>query len=56
MKAMEAMEALNKVIQIMGIETGDTLVKKFTGYMDGVLEWNEKVNLKIGRASCRERV
>lgn len=45
MEAMEAMEALNKVIQIMGIETGDALVKKFTGYMDGVLEWNEKVNL-----------
>ncbi|MGN0269406.1 MAG: RsmG family class I SAM-dependent methyltransferase, partial [Candidatus Weimeria sp.] len=42
---MKAMEALKKALQTMGIETEEALLKKFIGYMDGVLEWNEKVNL-----------
>ena len=42
---MEAMEALKEALQTMGIETEEALLKKFIGYMDGVLEWNEKVNL-----------
>ena len=42
---MEAMEALRKALRTMGIETEETLLKKFIGYMGGVLEWNEKVNL-----------
>ena len=42
---MEATDALKKALQTMGIETDDALIKKFTGYMNGVLEWNEKVNL-----------
>ena len=42
---MEAMDALKKALRTMGIETEETLLKKFIGYMGGVLEWNEKVNL-----------
>lgn len=42
---MEAMEALRKALRTMGIETEEALLKKFIGYMNGVLEWNEKVNL-----------
>ena len=42
---MEATDALKKALRTMGIETEETLLKKFIGYMGGVLEWNEKVNL-----------
>lgn len=38
-------ETLKKALEVMGAPAGDENVNKYHKYMDGILEWNEKVNL-----------
>ena len=38
-------EALRKALEVMGAPADDETVNKYQQYMDGVLDWNEKVNL-----------
>ena len=38
-------EALRKALEVMGAPADDETVNKYQRYMDGVLDWNEKVNL-----------
>ena len=42
---MEALNPLKKTLEAMNIENSQELIEKFRIYMEGVLEWNEKVNL-----------
>ena len=42
---MEALNPLKKSFEAMNIENSQELIEKFRIYMEGVLEWNEKVNL-----------
>ena len=42
---MEAVNPLKKTLEAMNIENSQELIEKFRIYMEGVLEWNEKVNL-----------
>ena len=42
---MEALNPLKKTLEAMNIENSQELIEKFRMYMEGVLEWNEKVNL-----------
>ena len=42
---MEALNPLKKTLEAMNIENSQELIEKFLIYMEGVLEWNEKVNL-----------
>ena len=42
---MEALNPLKKTLEAMNIENSQELSEKFRIYMEGVLEWNEKVNL-----------
>lgn len=42
---MEALNTLKKSLAAMNIENSQELIGKFRIYMEGVLEWNEKVNL-----------
>ena len=42
---MEALNTLKKSFEAMNIENRQELIEKFRIYMEGVLEWNEKVNL-----------
>ena len=42
---MEALNPLKKTFEAMNIENSQELIEKFRIYMEGVLEWNEKVNL-----------
>lgn len=42
---MEALNPLKKSFEAMNIENRQELIEKFRIYMEGVLEWNEKVNL-----------
>ena len=39
------MEALKKALELMGGPSDEVTVNKYQQYMEGVLEWNEKVNL-----------
>lgn len=39
------MEALKKALELMGGPSDDITVNKYQQYMEGVLDWNEKVNL-----------
>lgn len=45
MEDKEAMESLKKVLACLGAENDDKTIEKFRCYMEGVLYWNEKVNL-----------
>lgn len=45
MEAMEAMKALKKALQTMNARADETVLDKFRSYMEGVLDWNEKINL-----------
>ena len=38
-------EALRKALEVMGASADDETVNKYQQYMEGVLDWNEKVNL-----------
>ena len=38
-------EALRKALEVMGAPADDKTVNKYQQYMEGVLDWNEKVNL-----------
>ena len=42
---MEALNTLKKSFEAMNIENRQELIEKFRIYMEGVIEWNEKVNL-----------
>ena len=42
---MEALNPLKKTLEAINIENSQELIEKFRIYMEGVLEWNEKVNL-----------
>ena len=42
---MEALNPLKKTLEAMNIENSQELSEKFRIYMEGVIEWNEKVNL-----------
>ena len=42
---MEEMIALKKALGALGAESSEQVLKKFRTYMDGVLRWNQKVNL-----------
>lgn len=42
---MEALNTLKKSLAAMNTENSQELIGKFRIYMEGVLEWNEKVNL-----------
>ena len=42
---MEELNPLKKTLEAMNIENSQELIEKFRIYMEGVLEWNEKVNL-----------
>ena len=42
---MEALNTLKKSLAAMNIENSQELIGKFRIYMEGALEWNEKVNL-----------
>ena len=42
---MEPLNPLKKTLEAMNIENSQELIEKFRIYMEGVLEWNEKVNL-----------
>ena len=39
------MEALKKALELMGGPSDEVTVNKYQQYMEGVLDWNEKVNL-----------
>ena len=39
------MEALKKALELMGGPSDEVTINKYQQYMEGVLEWNEKVNL-----------
>lgn len=39
------MDALKRALGSMGITADDAMMKKFSSYMEGVLRWNEHVNL-----------
>ena len=39
------MEALKKALELMGGPSDEITVNKYQQYMEGVLDWNEKVNL-----------
>ena len=39
------MEALKKALELMGAPSDEQTVNKYQQYMEGVLDWNEKVNL-----------
>ena len=39
------MEALKKALELMGGPSDEVTVNKYQRYMEGVLDWNEKVNL-----------
>lgn len=39
------MQILRNYLEKIGIEYTDDMIEKFSGYMDGILEWNEKINL-----------
>ena len=40
------MEALRKALETLGLPADEQTVNKYQKYMEGVLDWNEKVNLK----------
>ena len=42
---MEDMIALKKALGALGAESSEQVLKKFRTYIDGVLRWNQKVNL-----------
>ena len=42
---MGALNPLKKTLEAINIENSQELIEKFRIYMEGVLEWNEKVNL-----------
>ena len=39
------MDKIRKALDELGIKYNDEMIGKFSIYMDGVLEWNEKINL-----------
>ena len=39
------MEALRKALETLGLPADEQTVNKYQQYMEGVLDWNEKVNL-----------
>lgn len=39
------MDELLKGLKTLGIDCSQDMINKFEGYMEGVLEWNEKINL-----------
>ena len=50
---------LEKILAEYEFECSKQMLEKLGRYAELLVEWNEKINLtaiKIGRASCRERV